>query len=164
MKLCIYQLAFIAVIICFSKALHPKHEHLAKTSGHHMHDLIEQIYSLGQDFIDEAHKVEQMHNYASNNFNHKQKDHTGKKRSLIKKAQNEASNTLVRKEQQIQKTHHHLEKTKEQLESAIRMLKEGNQRTTNALNGIPAHTKTQVTKPAKVKKKDKNHNTIQFSN
>ncbi len=161
MKLCIYQLAFIAAIVCFSKVLYTKHEHLSKISGYHMHDLIDQIYSLGKDFIDEAHKVEQMHNYASNNFDPKQKDHTGKKRSSITKAQNEASNTLVRKEQQIQKTHHHLEKTKEQLESAIRLLKEGNQRTTNAINGIPVNTKNQS---AKVKRKDKNHNTIQFSN
>lgn len=164
MKLCIYQLAFIAVIVCFSRALHSKHEHLAKISGYHLQDLVDQISSLGQEFIEEAQKTEKLHDYTSSNFNRKDKDHTGKKRSSIAKAQSEASNILVRKEQQIQKTHHHLEKTKEQLEAAIKLLKEGNQRTTNALNGIPTNTKPKETSSYKVKNKKKNHNTIQFSN
>ncbi len=147
MKLCIYQLAFIAVIICFSKALHSKHEGSAKITPDHLQLLADQISSLTEEFIEEAHKVEQLHDSTSSNVN--------------RKARTEAGNILVRKEQQIQKTHHHLEKTKEQLESAIKLLREGNQRTTNALSGVPVNTKSKGTSRSR---KHKGDTTIQFSN
>lgn len=165
MKLCIYQLAFIAVIVCFSKALHPKHEHLpAKVSGHHLYDLIEQIHSAGQEFIEEADKVEKLHDHISGNVDRNEKKIDGKTRSARTKAHHESGNALVRKEQQIQKTHHHLEKTLEQLKSGLNLLKDGNQRTINALNGIPASKP--IKENAKGYKKDKNKRDypIAFSN
>jgi hypothetical protein len=136
MKLCIYQLAFIAVIICCCKVLHPYHEHLAKVTGYHLQDLADQIANLSNELVQEGTMSEKLHDHVATTLDSKDKTLSGKERSSITHAQREADSTLVRKRQQIERAHHYLEKSKEMLVSAVNLLKDGNKRTKAALSGV----------------------------
>lgn len=141
MKLCIYQLAFIAVIVFCSKFTHSYHEHLAKVSGYHLHDLTEQIDSLVDELIKESTMAEKLHEHIQG-LDDKDKNLNGKERSSVKDALSQASNNLVRKRQQVERSHHYLEKSKELLVSAVNLIKSGNQKTRDALSNVREVRKT----------------------
>ncbi|MBI2345049.1 hypothetical protein HYV10_03190 [Candidatus Dependentiae bacterium] len=136
MKICIYQIAFIAAIFSISKSLNCKHN---DHSIEPVKDLVtadKDIHASMRDLFKEIDRVEELHNSASR-FDSKDKSVSGVRRSRIKKAQSLSSNGSAQKDREIHKTIHYFKKTQEQIESAINLMKNSNSLTNNALTNIP---------------------------
>lgn len=139
MKICIYQVALIAVIFSICKSLNCKHnDHPTKPE----YDLLatgKDIVSGLKDFIEQAQRFDSLHQETSSlSDDRKNKSVSGQRRSGIKRAQNHSANGSSQKDRQIKQTQHYLDKTLEQVHSATNLLQKSNDLTEESLGNIPA--------------------------
>jgi hypothetical protein len=139
MKICIYQVAFIAAIFSICKSLNCKHnDHPVKPE----YDLVstgKDITSGLNDFITQAKRFDSLHEQASSlSDDRKNKSVSGQRRSGVKRTQNHSANGSSQRDRQIKQTQHYLDKTLEQVHSATHLLKASNDLTEESLGNIPA--------------------------
>ena len=138
MKICIYQVALIAVIFSICKSLQCKHnDHPVKPE----YDLIatgNDIQSVLNDFIHEAQRFDSLHKKAAGlSGDRKNKSVSGQRRSGIRRTQNYSANASSQKDRQIKQTQHYLDKTLEQVNSANHLLRQSNDLTEESLGNVP---------------------------
>jgi hypothetical protein len=139
MKICIYQVALIAVIFSMSKSLNCKHNYHPAKDEYNLVSTGKSIRSGLNDFMVQAHRFDSLHEQASTlSGDRKNKSVSGERRSGVKRAQNHSANSSSQKDRQIKQTQHYLDKTLEQVRSATHLLQQGNDLTEASLNSIPA--------------------------
>jgi len=137
MKICIYQIAFIAAIFSMSKSLHCKHNDHSTQPITELANAVKGIRESMNNLIDEADKIKDLHDHASS-FDYRDKSASGVRRSRIKRAQSLSSSGSAQKDREIHKTIHYLKKTQEQIDSATNLMKNSNSLTQDALVDIPS--------------------------
>ncbi len=139
MKICIYQVAFIAVICSMSKSLHCKPNYHPTKPEHNLVSTGKNIKSGLNDFMVQAQRFDSLHEQASSlSGDRKNKSVSAQRRSGVKRAQNHSANGSSQKDRQIKQTQHYLDKTLEQVNSATHLLKQSNDLTEQSLDNIPA--------------------------
>ena len=139
MKICIYQVALIAVVFSVCKSLHCKHNDHPTKSEYDLVSAGKDIRSGLSDFMVQAKRFDDLHKKASSlSGDRKNKSVSGQRRSSIKRAQNHSANGSSQKDRQVKQTQHYLDKTLEQVHSATHLLKASNDLTEGALDNIVA--------------------------
>ncbi len=136
MKICIYQLALIALIFCLGKSLHCKHSYHSVTTENELPEVTHEIELGVNDFMVQAHRFENLHKEISA-LDRTDPSFSGKRRSKIKRTQNYSGNGQSQKNRQAKQTLHYLNKTLEQVNSATHLLEESNNLTEESLHNIP---------------------------
>ncbi len=137
MKICIYQVALVVLFFSVCKSLHCKHNSHPVKSEHDLIATEQEIKSALDDFMVQAERFDSLHKQAfSLSADRKNKSVSGQRRSGIKRAQNHSANGSSQKDRQVKQTQHYLDKTLEQVKSAIHLLTKSNNLTEESLSNI----------------------------